>query len=245
MKKIILLTLIAFTTFSCQNNKKEVKEEKTVKTTKIDNTEKAEKLFQEFKTLYNELLTFKDKADFKEFGFGAGGPYNQWLKNVEKLKSNPDSKLLLQKGVVAGELEQLGFEYVSSKGKETETTKFFNKAFNDAISPIKVEKVETASGNSNYDNLKKNYKLFGKWKIANTIVNESYFYEIYIKKNEYIGVIPSGKYRTEILDKKGDKYFVKGNKHGEYYKIDSKMNMSLFDKDGELASMGYKATKIK
>ena len=243
MKKIILLTLIALTTFSCQNNRKEVKETKTVQTTKIDNTEKTEKLFQEFKTLYNELLTFKDKADFKEFGFGAGGPYNKWLKNVEKLKSNPDSKLLLKKGVVAGELEQLGFEYVSSKGKETETTIFFNKAFSDAISPIKVEKVETASGNSNYENLKKNYMLFGKWKITNTIVKESYTYEIYNKQSEYIGVIPSGKYRTEILDKKGNKFFVKGNKYGEYYKIDTKMNMTLFDKDGELASSGFVATK--
>ncbi len=243
MKKIILLTLIVFTIFSCQNNKKEVKETKAVQKIKIDDTERTEKLFQEFKTLYNELLTFKDQADFKEFGLGAGGPHSKWLKNVKKLKSNPDSKLLLKKGVVAGELEQLGFEYVSSKGKETEATKFFNKAFSDAISPIKVEKVEIASRNSNYDNLKKNYKLFGKWKITNTIVKESYSYEIYKKENEYIGVIQSGEYKTEILEKNGNKYFVKGNKYGEYFKIDAKMKMTLFDKDGELASSGFIATK--
>lgn len=246
MKKIVFFTLLAVISFSCQNKKKEVKEGKTVdtvKTVQVDNSEKTEQIFGEFKSLYNELLSFKDKADFKKYGFGVGGSYNKWLKNVEKLKANSDSKLLLKKGVVAGELEQLGLAYVNAKGKETETTKFFNKIFSEAISPKQVEKVETASGNSNYDNLKKNYKLFGKWKITNTIVKESYPYEIYKKDNEYIGVIPQDKYKAEILEKKGDKYFVKGNKSGEYYKIDSKMNMSLFDKDGELASMGYKATK--
>jgi len=56
-------------------------------------------------------------------------------------------------------------------------------------------------------------------------------------------VIPQDEYKTEILEKKGNDYFIKGNKSGEYYKIDAKMNMSLFDNAGELATMGYKATK--
>ena len=149
----------------------------------------------------------------------------------------------MKKGVVAGELEQLGLEYASSKGKETENTKYFNKIFSEAISPIQVEKVKTASGNSNYDNLKKNYKLFGKWKITNTIVKESYPYEIYSQGDKYVGVIPQDKYRTEILEKKGNKYFVKGNKFGEYYLIDSKLNMTMYDKDGELESMGWTTSR--
>jgi hypothetical protein len=251
MKKIVLLALIAFITFSCQNNRKEVKETKTVQKTKIvqktkvDDTERIEIIFQEFKALYSELLVFKSKTDFKKFGFGAGGPYNKWLKNVENLKANPDSKLLLKKGVVAGELEQLGFEYVSSKGKETETTIFFNKAFSDAISPIKVEKVETASGNSNYEKIKSEYVLFGKWQISLKVGDQLYGYpiEIYTKNNKYIQVTPEGEFETVILEKKGNKYYQKGNEDGEYYKIDSNKNMTLFDKDGELSSMGYKATK--
>ena len=247
MKKILLLTLLATSIISCQNNKKKIKETvktvKTIETVKIDDTEKTENLFREFKTLYYELRSFKYKTDFKKFGFGAGGPYNKWLRNVEKLKNNPDSKLLLKKGVLFGELEQLGLAYVSSRGKETDFTRNFNKIFTDAILAKPIEKVETASGNSNYEKIKKDYKLFGKWKITNTIVKKSYPYEIYKKGNEYIGVIPHGKYRTEILEKKGDKYFVKGSEYGEYYRVDSKMNMSLFDKDGELASSGYIATK--
>lgn len=243
MKKIIFITLIATSILSCQNNNKEVQQTETVIVEEKDNTEKIEKVFGQFKSLYNELLDIKDNADFKKFGFGAGGPYNKWLKSVEELNNNPDSKLLLKKGVLIGELEQLGLEYASSKGQETEVTKSFNKIFSDAISYTPVEKVETASGNSNYEKMKADYELFGKWKITNSIVKQSYPYEIYKKGTDYIGIIPQNEYRTQILEKKGDKYYVKGNEHGEYYQIDSKMNMTLFDKDGELLSMGYKATK--
>lgn len=252
MKKILFLALLTSISFSCQNNRKEVKgtktgkiakSEKVVKTVVVDDLEKVEKIFEKFKSLYNELQNFKGNADFIEFGFGAGGPYSKWLKNIEKFKNTPDSKLLLKKGVVAGELEQLGFEYVSSKGKETEVTIFFNKTFKEAISPIKTHKTKTASGNSNYDNLKKNFKLFGRWEITNTTMNNSYPYEIYISGSKYIGVIPEDEFKTENLEKKGNNYFVKGNRYGEYYKIDSKNNMLLFDKDGELATMGYIAIK--
>lgn len=243
MKKILFLVLMSSIIFSCQNNKKEAIDEKVAETIEIGDAEKAKKLFSEFESLYNELLSFKDKADFKKFGFGAGGPYNEWLNNVELLEANPDSKLLVKRGVIVGELEQLGLEYVSSQGKETEVTKFFNNIFTEAITPKKIEKTVTPSGSSYYDNLKKEYKLIGKWEISNTIAKESYPYEIYSNGNEFIGVIPQDEYKTEILEKKGNDYFIKGNKSGEYYKIDSKMNMSLFDNDGELASMGYKATK--
>jgi hypothetical protein len=243
MKNLLLLTLLATSLLSCQNNKKEVKETPSVKVEEVDNTEKIEKIFGEFKTLYSELLNFKDKSDFKTYGFGQGGPYHEWLTKVQNLKENPDAKLLLQKDVVAGELEQLGLAYASSKGMETEVTKNFNKFFSEAISSKPIEKVETASGNSNYDKLKSEYELFGKWTITNTTAKSSYPYEIYKKGNEYIGVIPQGEFKTENLAKSGNKYSVKGNKYGEYYMITSTKEMTLFDKDGELASMGYKAIK--
>jgi hypothetical protein len=85
--------------------------------------------------------------------------------------------------------------------------------------------------------------LFGKWKIKNTIVNQSFPYEIYTKNNEYIGVTPQGDYNTDILEKKGNNYYKKGNEYGEYYTIDSEKNMSLFDKDCDLSSVGYMAVR--
>lgn len=248
MKKILFLALLVLSIVSCQNNKKEKKETiavKPSKTIKIDDTEKIEKLTKEFESLYNELLSFKNKADFREFGFGTGGPYNKWLKNVENLKNNPDSKLLLKKGLLFGDLEQLGIAYVNSKGKETDFTKEFNKIFTEVISSKPVVKVETPSGNNNYEKIKSEYELFGMWQISITVANElySYPYEIYKKNNKYIGVITEGEFKSVILDKKGDKYYQKGNEYGEYYRIDGNKNMTLFDKDGELSSMGWKATK--
>lgn len=125
---------------SCQNNAKETQQtEQVKKVEKIDDTEKTEKVFGEFKSLYNELLEFKDKDNFKKFGFGHGGPYNKWLKKVEQLENNPDSKLLLQNGFVAGELKSLGMEYVASKGQKTEVTKYLNNIFAEAKNPKSVE----------------------------------------------------------------------------------------------------------
>lgn len=128
---------------SCQNENKEANETEPIKLEKKDDTEKIEKVFERFKELYNELLEIKEKADFKKFGFGAGGPYNKWLLDVQEFKNNPDSGLLLRKGVLIGELEQLGLAYASSKGEETEVTKNFNKIFSKVISSELTEKVET------------------------------------------------------------------------------------------------------
>lgn len=220
MRKTLLLTLtLSVLMISCQDARKEVEEKEPVKTETVDNKDKIEQIFGEFKTLYAELLVFKDKSDFKKYGFGQGGTYNRWLNDVQALKKNPDSKLLLQKDVVAGELEQLGLAYVSSKGQETEVTKNFNKSFSSAISSKPVEEIDVAIGTSNYDKIKAEYELFGKWEISNSFTNSSYPFEIYKKGSEYIGVNPEGEFKTEILVNNGNKYSVKGNKYGEYYVI--------------------------
>jgi hypothetical protein len=91
-------------------------------------------VFDEFKLLYKELKSFKNSSDFRKYGFTKSGPYNHWLVRVENLKTHPDANSLLSMGFVAGELEVLGLTYVSSKGRETETTLFFNKIFSEAIS---------------------------------------------------------------------------------------------------------------
>ncbi len=243
MKRLLLMTLIAVGILSCQNNKKEVKETPSVKVEGMDNTEKIQNISGELKGLYTELLMFKDKSDFKTYGFGQGGPYHEWLAKVQDLKQNPDIQLSLKQGIAVAELEQLGLAYVGSKGNETEAIKILTKSISEAITSEPIETVKNASGNSNYDNLKSEYELFGKWTITNTTANSSYPYEIYTKDNEYVGIIPQGDFKIENLDKSGNKYSVRGNQYGEYYIITANKEMTLFDKDGELASMGYKAIK--
>ena len=117
MRKIILLTTILL----------------IMQITKGQNSNIEETVFAEFKSLYSELLEFKGTSEFEQYGFATGGPYNSWLKKVQNLKNNPNSKLLIKRGFVVGELETLAFEYVSSKGRETELTQFFNEVFRKAI----------------------------------------------------------------------------------------------------------------
>ncbi|MEM6331194.1 MAG: SHD1 domain-containing protein [Planctomycetota bacterium] len=62
-----------------------------------------------------QLLDFKDEPRFKTFGFGTGGPYNKWLKDVEALRdAQPKGlhpiPLLLR--AAPGDLMMLGMDYL-------------------------------------------------------------------------------------------------------------------------------------
>jgi hypothetical protein len=215
--------------------------------TSLNKYEDVEKLFDNFKKLYSELLAFKEKPDFKKYGFGAGGPYRNWLLRVVELKNNPNSALLSQKGVLAGELESLGLAYVGSQGKETDVTKFFNNAFKKAISKKQEDNIP-ASKINRLDEIKKNYKLFGEWRIKNDKAKMDYNLEIYKKGDDYVSVFkydPRHDYTLETLQKNGNRYYIKGDKAGGYYMIDEKKGMSMHDKDGNLSEVGYKCYNIK
>lgn len=82
-----------------------------------------QQIIEKTKGLYIELLDFKTKSDFHTYGFGAGGPYHDWLKEVEILEKNHKANLLMEEGIVVGDLKMLGLEYMKSKGKETEYTR--------------------------------------------------------------------------------------------------------------------------
>ena len=81
-----------------------------------------------------QLLEFKDDANFKHFGFGLGGPYNKWLKSNEALRdaqptgSHPISILLR---AAPGDLRMVGMEYMR-KG-ETDYTRQMVPELKDTI----------------------------------------------------------------------------------------------------------------
>lgn len=160
MKRIIPILLLTITSLiSCkeepkENQKTEVSEIEIVETLKTDDTEKINEIFKKLKEYYNELNEFKNSSDFQKYGFGEGGKNRDWLEKVRELKSNPDSKLLIKKGVLIDELEQLGIAYASSNGKETEVTKTFNKIFSSVVLPstesIKMESNESSTSESWY-----------------------------------------------------------------------------------------------
>ena len=126
MKKILVLVALG-SLLSCQNNSEpEVQSQTEITETTVKIEQKSvefKKVYFEFLKLYNELLEFKSNDNFVKFGFAKGGNYNEWLKNVETLKDDPDANLLLDNNLIVGDLLNLGFAYVGSKGKETKVTK--------------------------------------------------------------------------------------------------------------------------
>lgn len=241
MKQITFTMLIVLNMISsCQNNSSQPKN--THNEQEIENS-KIEDMKSYLKDLLDKLLSFKDTPEFKEYGFGQVGPYYDWLYDIQQLKEHPDAKLLLKRRIVVGELEQLGLAYASSGGKETDVTTQLKKLLLNALSSEYEEPIETSSGNENYDKLKVDYQLFGKWTIKNSVVKQSYPYEIYQRGDDYIGVIPVEDFRTEILEKKGNKFVIKGSRFGEYYMISDNKEMTLFDENGDLKRSGYEAIK--
>ena len=103
---------------------------------------------------------------------------------------------------------------------------------------------EIAADNLAYETLKNDFDLLGKWRIDIGVGDESYPYEIFQKGNEYVGIVFQNGFKKELLQKKGYEFHVKGVESGEFYRINAKLEMTLFDKDGDLGEIGYKATKV-
>ena len=72
------------------------------------------------------LLKFKDKQDFKIYGFGKGGPYHKWLTDVEALRNSQPKGVTrpmpLALRAAPGDLIMLGMEYMQEHG-ETDYTR--------------------------------------------------------------------------------------------------------------------------
>jgi hypothetical protein len=86
---------------------------------------------KEISTLTNELMKFKDEAKFHQVGFGQCCKYYKWLKKVELLKNN-DSLGAMGKAAV-GYLEMMGIEYMKTKGKENDFTKFCKQTIKETL----------------------------------------------------------------------------------------------------------------
>ena len=70
---------------------------------------------------YRELQGFKDNPDFHFYCYGVGGPYNDWVTNVKTLDGD-HLAILLETGIVPGELWQMGRDYCQNEGRDTSYT---------------------------------------------------------------------------------------------------------------------------
>lgn len=49
----------------------------------------------ELRRLYQEFLGFRDRAEFRRYGFGQGGPYGAWLAALQRVNGDLDYARLL------------------------------------------------------------------------------------------------------------------------------------------------------
>ncbi len=83
---------------------------------------------EEAAALYDELIEFKSAPAFHQLGFGSGGPYSQWLESQQALskripKGAPIGSEISSLGIAVGYLQTCAFEYMKSRGQETDFTK--------------------------------------------------------------------------------------------------------------------------
>lgn len=69
-----------------------------------------------------KLDSFKKSSQFHFYGFGIGGPYNSWIKAVGEERN--DKTLSIFERSALFDLQQLGFEYIKTKGLESEFTRY-------------------------------------------------------------------------------------------------------------------------
>ena len=94
----------------------------------IDNAEAGN---PELKKLYYELMDFKDDAEFHRVGFGVCCKYKKWQLKVEALRNN--KTLTMIDKIAVGDLLMLGLEYMKTKGKENDYTKFARKSIAESL----------------------------------------------------------------------------------------------------------------
>ena len=123
----------------------------------------ADALYAELQEMHEELQSFRKTDDFNLYGFGRGGKYYPWLKKIGEMKDDPRNKCcLIFKNCVAGELEMLGMEYVTSDGKDTEYSMATSELFG-GPSPRSTNTTSTSNSTS------KSYSNSSNWYEGGTL----------------------------------------------------------------------------
>ena len=226
LPRIVFFILFLTVTLSCGNNdKKEINISEDVKS-QFD-------CYAEFQELYKELLSFKNEADFHSYGFGRGGEYNRWLTSFEEASKEDCKILLIEYGFVFNELKALGLEYLKTKGKENDYTRFLNIQFSPKEITSEPEKDLNAEN-----------KIIGKWKLFNSYAS-GYSIEMHLvlENGFYYEYLPHNDSRNK-LSKQGNRYSKVGDENGEYYVLNPDGKLDMFDREGNLDEVGWSAKSL-
>ena len=85
-------------------------------------TKKYKKYLRE---MLSVLVSFKSDADFQFYGFGQGGKYNSWLKTMEQIQHEINKSPYFDPSfkTIPGIIIQIGMDYTTSRGQETNYTR--------------------------------------------------------------------------------------------------------------------------
>ena len=78
-----------------------------------------------------ELDSFKSDPMFHKFGFGVAGRFHSWLQSVESRRDAAAFSFLER--VAVGDLQMLGLEYLSTRGRENDYTRYARESIAQAI----------------------------------------------------------------------------------------------------------------
>jgi len=109
------------------------------------------------------------------------------------------------------------------------------------------EEPKNISSKPDYETIKEDYDLFGKWEIYNEYMNFDYIREIYRLQDKYILVDVFDDESKEITELRVDgSFYYTDNEFGEFMVIDRNNSMTLYDQDGKISveGSGYTITQL-
>lgn len=209
----------------------------------------------QFKALYEDLILFKDDKSFHQNEFSVS-PYLEWDDAFTRLKQDIDKYIyLISRDVNIDDLRVIALVYSKTKGEENKLTREIRNHFDRIISteaPLTVTKIAEGKPDHQlvsdpvYLDLRNSTQFIGAWVISVAPINQSYTFEIYKSGDKYTGVrIHTSSHAFEKLEKKNDRYYIKGSKSGEFYTIDPNHSLGIWDKEGSLYSAGWQSSLIR
>ena len=94
--------------------------------------------------MLNQLMDFKNDSDFIVYGFATASPYYGWLTKMEKKRDSVinDTDIDSELRDAAISVTDLGYEYVASRGRETEYSIYTKQKLYKLLKNYKWEKMQ-------------------------------------------------------------------------------------------------------
>jgi len=184
------------------------------------------------KQLYNELMNFKDDAEFHRVGFGVCCKYKSWQTKVETFRKT--TNLSFQEKVAAGNLLVLGLEYMKTKGFENNYTRRTKATISelvissDTTSKHVIAEVDRSSETSFKDKISV-WKGEGYYNWTTTVKRENGKLIMIAKYDD--GSV--GRFDLKKSRQLGQtRYDEIGNEKGEYYLVNHSGDLEIYDTMG-------------